>query len=274
MSEFELTRPLTSNEIVAQKRLIQEVMNAVMKKDEHYGVIPGCEKPSLLKPGSETLLSTFKIAVEPTVEDLSNADEVRFRVFTKGIQWESGVTVGIGIGECSSNEDKYKWRKAICDKEWEETLENRRREKWCKGYKDRKTGQWVEPYKVKQVRTETADVANTVLKMAKKRSQIDLTLTATAASDIFTQDIEDLPEEIRDSVSENEQSTKPEIKPTMSKSQKTTEQKETDLIPPCTECDGPIAGTPEEAQKVIAWCKSKNYEKQPLCKTCQGKYKK
>jgi hypothetical protein len=47
-----------------------------------------------------------------------------------------------------------------------------------------------------QVRTEPADVANTVLKMAKKRAQIDLTLTATAASDIFTQDVEDLPEEL------------------------------------------------------------------------------
>jgi hypothetical protein len=34
--------------------------------------------------------------------------------------------------------------------------------------------------------------------MAKKRAQIDLTLTATAASDIFTQDLEDIPEELRE----------------------------------------------------------------------------
>src|SRR5690606_20296729 len=53
-------------------------------------------------------------------------------------------------------------------------------------------------FAVKQVRTDPADVANTVLKMAKKRAQIDMTLTALAASDIFTQDIEDLPEEMRD----------------------------------------------------------------------------
>jgi hypothetical protein len=49
-----------------------------------------------------------------------------------------------------------------------------------------------------QIRTEPADVANTVLKMAKKRAQIDLTLTATAASDIFTQDVEDIPDELRE----------------------------------------------------------------------------
>jgi len=37
-----------------------------------------------------------------------------------------------------------------------------------------------------------ADIANTVLKMAKKRALVDGIMTVTAASDIFTQDIEDL----------------------------------------------------------------------------------
>jgi hypothetical protein len=48
-------------------------------------------------------------------------------------------------------------------------------------------------------------MANTVLKMAKKRAQIDLTLTATAASDVFTQDIEDMPDEIRETIVEGEE---------------------------------------------------------------------
>jgi hypothetical protein len=90
--------------------------------------------------------------------------------------------LGEGIGECSSNEEKYKWRKAY-DEEWNATPENRRRIKFGK-------------YKDKQVRTEPADVANTILKMAKKRAQVDAVITCTAASDIFTQDIEDLPEEV------------------------------------------------------------------------------
>jgi hypothetical protein len=38
------------------------------------------------------------------------------------------------------------------------------------------------------------DMYNTILKMAKKRSQADAVLTATGASDIFTQDIEDMVE--------------------------------------------------------------------------------
>ena len=39
-----------------------------------------------------------------------------------------------------------------------------------------------------------ADYYNTVLKMAKKRAFVDAILTTTGASDIFTQDIEDMPE--------------------------------------------------------------------------------
>ena len=41
-----------------------------------------------------------------------------------------------------------------------------------------------------------ADYYNTCLKMSKKRGVVDAILTVTAASDIFTQDIEDMPEVI------------------------------------------------------------------------------
>jgi hypothetical protein len=42
---------------------------------------------------------------------------------------------------------------------------------------------------------DIADTYNTVLKMAKKRAHVDAILTATAASDIFTQDIDERAEE-------------------------------------------------------------------------------
>lgn len=177
-------RTLAATEIRQRVNVIQEVMTAVMKKDVHYGVIPGCKKPSLYKPGSEVLLAAFQIATKIEAEDLSTPDCVRYRVRVVGIHTPSGAVVGEGIGECSSNEEKYKWRKAY-DDEFNATPETRRRIKFGK-------------YKDKQVRTEPADVANTILKMAKKRAQIDMTLTATGASDCFEQDVEDLPEELLD----------------------------------------------------------------------------
>lgn len=188
--QFKEQRALTPANVREHVNLIQQVMTAVMKPNTHYGTIPGCKQPTLYKAGSEVLLTTFRIAVEPEIIDLSTPDEVRYQVKAKGIHQPTGILVGVGIGECSTNEDKYKWRRAICDEEYETTPETRRRIKFSK-YKGN-----VE--KTKQIRTEPADLANTVLKMAKKRAQIDLTLTSTGASDIFTQDVEDLPPELQD----------------------------------------------------------------------------
>jgi hypothetical protein len=185
-------KPLTAVEIRAQVNLIQEVMQAVMKKDVHYGTIPGCRQPSLYKPGSEKILSTFRIAIEPIVEDLSTEDVAHFRVITRATS-TNGQFLGAGVGEASSEEEKYKWREMVCQEEFDSLPETRRRIKYKKG----REGSF---YTVYQVRTEVADIANTVLKMAKKRSQIDVTLTVTAASDIFAQDIEDIPEEMRESL--------------------------------------------------------------------------
>ena len=74
----------TAPEIRAQVNRIQEVMQAVMKDGTHFGTIPGTGKPSLYKAGSEKILSTFHIGVDPIVEDLSTPDEARFRVPARG----------------------------------------------------------------------------------------------------------------------------------------------------------------------------------------------
>ncbi len=196
------TEPLTAVQVKAQVQRIQEVMAAVMQKDVHYGIIPGTQKPTLFKAGAEKILSTFRIAAHPKeIEDMSTSDEIRYRVKVHGVAMENDqILFGVGIGECSSNEEKYKWRRPVCDEEFNETPEDRRREAWKK-YDGK-------PYKQKQIRTNPSDVANTILKMAKKRAQIDMTLTATGASDVFDQDLEDLPEGIRQEVADK----KPPIK--------------------------------------------------------------
>lgn len=173
----------TADMIGAQRSAIVRLMEEVMKPGIDYGKVPGTPKPTLFKPGSEKLLSMFRLTVKPEVEDLSTPDTIRYRVRLT-IADESGLFLGEGVGEASSAESKYQWRKAVCVEEWDATPEDRRRIKWQKG--DRA------PYSIQQVRTEMEDVANTVLKMAKKRAQIDGVLTVTAASDVFSQDAEDL----------------------------------------------------------------------------------
>lgn len=187
--EYKEQRSLSAADMRARVNLVQEVMRAVMRKDTHYGVIPGTQKPSLYKAGAEVLCATFRIADKYEVEDLTADGMARFRVRCIGIHQTTGTLLGEGLGECSSGEEKYKWRKAICDEEWDITPENLRRVKFSK-YQGKIS-------KTQQVRTEPADQANTILKMACKRAKIAMTLNVTAASDIFTQDIEDLPEELR-----------------------------------------------------------------------------
>lgn len=183
-------QPLSAADIRMQVNTIQSVMREVMKEGTHYGKLPGTDQPTLYKPGAEKIMMTFRLAADPEVEDLSNTDAARYRVKVR-LTTFGGVFIGTGIGECSTDEAKYKWRKAVCEEEYEATDPSRRREKWQKYGRN-------PAFKVQQVRTDYADLANTVLKMAKKRALVDAILTATAASDIFTQDIEDLPEEYRE----------------------------------------------------------------------------
>lgn len=180
---------LTAEEIRGQVDRIQQVMRAVMKPDTHYGVIPGTERKTLYKAGAEVLLTTFRIAVDPEIEDLSHDDEIRYRVRAIGRHQTTGIVIGTGVGEASSNEEKYRWREAVCRPEFEDLPADQRRVKY-------KRGRGGDTYTILQVRTNPSDIANTVLKMAKKRAQVDLCLTALAASDIFTQDIADPEEEV------------------------------------------------------------------------------
>ena len=189
-----VTKPNDVTYVAQQTVLINEAMKNVMKEGAHYGIVPGCgNKPTLLKPGAEKLAMLFGYAVDPEIEDLSGADEIRYRIKARLVHAKSGIFVGAGVGEASSSEEKYKWRAAVCDEEFEMTSADRRRIKFQKKYNKAKGGYDIE--KIKQVRMEKSDIANTVLKMAKKRAQVDAILSSTAASDMFTQDIEDMPQE-------------------------------------------------------------------------------
>lgn len=181
-------RPLTVSEIKTHVGTLQQVMKSCMQTNHHFGVIPGCKKPSLWKPGAEMICSTFHLSPHILSEDVEET-EGSIRVITRiALFSPDGVNRGEGSGLCESNEEKYKWRKAVCDEEWENTPEDMRRIKYGKSRGD--------VYKVSQIRTNHADLANTILKMAYKRALVAATLVVTGASDIFTQDVEDMPQEV------------------------------------------------------------------------------
>lgn len=187
---------MSVTEVTQHAIAVQEVMKALMKPNIHYGVIPGTKQPTLYKAGAELLCMTFRVADEYRIEEMSTADVTRYRVTCIGRHQVSGVELGSGMGECSTSEEKYRWRKAICAEEFQATPPTMRRVKYAKNRDSF--------YVVDQVRTEPADLANTVLKMACKRAKMAMVLNVTAASDCFSQDLEDLDDVLREHLTGSE----------------------------------------------------------------------
>lgn len=193
---------LSVEEVGQQVRKIQELMKSTMHVDEHYGVIPGCKKPSLYKAGAEKLCFIFRLVPSFSVvmRDLGNNHREYEVVCT--ITSANGNLLGQGVGLCSTMESKYRYREVpeydVTDLPIPKDAKERKTEYLKQGYGMKKIDNvwaWVKYKKGEKVEhPDIADTHNTVLKMAKKRSFVDAILTVTAASDIFTQDIEDFPE--------------------------------------------------------------------------------
>jgi len=188
-------QPMAVQQIREQVNLIQHVLKEVMQDGQHFGTIPGCgDKPTLLKPGAEKILMTFRIAAEPEVEVIELGEGHReYRVSTRLTSINSGTFLGKGVGTCSTTESKWKYRTQATDREVPKAYWKSRDKELLGGsqYSTKKVdGKWMVCEKIEH--DNPADYWNTCLKMGKKRSLVDGVLTVTAASDIFTQDLEDL----------------------------------------------------------------------------------
>lgn len=210
LAEITKLAPMTLMGVKHQVNLIQQIMREEMKDGEHYGTIPGCPKPSLWKAGAEKLCLTFRMAPRLKVKrlDLPNGHR-EITVTTEFHHINSEQFLGEGVGSCSTMESKYRYRegKRKCPKCGKEAIIKGKAEYgggWiCFAKKDGCGAKFLDTDKTitdqksgKEENPDIADVYNTVLKIAKKRSMVDGILTITAASDIFSQDLEDLPPEM------------------------------------------------------------------------------
>lgn len=201
-------RPLSVVDVKTQINLIQEIMRHVMKDGEHYGKIPGCgDKPALLKAGAEKLNLTFRMNPDPIVEviDLGNWHR-EYRVKCIMYSIITGRRLGAGVGSANTMETKWRYRtgpveftgKPVPKEYWDERKSNPEKALALLGGKGfitakNDTGTWEIARRGERVEHDNpADYYNTCEKMAKKRALVDAVLTVTGASDIFTQDIEEM----------------------------------------------------------------------------------
>jgi len=165
---------LAAEDLVARTQKILEIKAKAMRENVHYGVIPGCRKPSLWKPGAEIICQGFRLAPEfvtTSSQDLNHTikwekwdydKRAKVEGLTKGyFEYDTQCTlVHIPTGEV--------WAKAVSGS--------------CNNFEAKYRS--LNPY----------DVKNTLEKMSEKRALVAAVLIGVGASDIFTQDLEDLPE--------------------------------------------------------------------------------
>ncbi len=146
----------------------QMVVQKTLRIDQDYGTIPGTNKPTLLKPGAEKILMLMGLTSEYEIVDkVENYTDGFFAYTVKSSLYKDGLLITEGFGSANTKETRYR------QNEWDEA---EHKKVWNGDYQD--------PY----------TLVNTVLKMAKKRAQVDAALTVGSLSNVFTQDIEDMKE--------------------------------------------------------------------------------
>jgi hypothetical protein len=178
---------------MAKVAQVQAVIQNTLQEGKDYGKIPGAgDKPSLFKPGAEKVLTVFGISpqyeFETKIEDYTGKGffmyTIRCNLYRQTPDGELRV-IGQGVGSANSRESKY-YGKWYTEKKLPEGVDKNT----CKSReRDGNYGKYTEYY------VEADDglsLANTILKMAKKRAMVDATLTVASLSDLFTQDIEDM----------------------------------------------------------------------------------
>jgi len=186
----------------------QIIVRQNLLPDQDYGIIPGTDKPTLLKPGAEKIAKLLGLADQYIIVDRQEDwDKPFFRYLIKCqlVSVRNGVLVSEGLGECNSYESKYRYRNAqrkcpVCGVE--AIIKGKEeygggwlcyKNKGGCGYKFAIDDPEIVDQEVGKVDNDDIySLVNTLLKMAKKRALVDASLSAGRLSNVFTQDIEDL----------------------------------------------------------------------------------
>lgn len=203
--ELVVTPAAEASELVARLDVIRDAMDNAMTEGVDYGVIPGTNKPTLMKPGAEKLNVLFQLDIQLTNEQTHGPGD-HLTVTSRAVVFHAptGKRLGYGEGLCSTREKKYAKRQGerVCPDCGKPAIIKGKAEYgggflcWARkdgcGAKFTDTDQRITGQQVGEVENpDLPDLWNTVLKMAEKRARVDAVLAVTGASALFTQDVED-----------------------------------------------------------------------------------
>lgn len=147
------TLAITLEEAKERINLLKQFVKELMVAGEDYGVIEGYQKPTLLKPGAEKLCDIFGFSKQ-------------VKIINRIENWEKGIFAYDVMVTLINKQSGHVESEGIGS---------------CNSKERSFVGQ--DPF----------SITNTLVKMAKKRALIDAVLSATRASGLFTQDIEEFP---------------------------------------------------------------------------------
>lgn len=188
------------------RREREQIIKQVLVQGDDFGVIPGTDKPTLLKSGGEKIADS--LGLYPDYEQLALTEDFDRPLFFYRYKCllrhrGSDAVIATGIGSCNSMESRYRYRNAgrNCPKCGKETIIKGKAEYgggWLCFSKKGGCGAKFDEGDVSITsqtpgRVENEDIfslTNTVDKMAQKRAMIAATLNLGFSSH-FTQDLED-----------------------------------------------------------------------------------
>lgn len=200
---------MSVHDAVMRRDMLVDFTRQVMTPDVDYGMIPGTQKNTLLKPGAEKLCSLFGLTPRPELMQqvmdwtgTTTGGEPLFYYRYRYALYKGDHLVAEAEGSCNSFEKKYRFRNAqrICPTCGQPAIfASKQKPGWFCWNKKGGCGatfsagnEQIEKQETGQVANpDIFDTINTIEKMAQKRALVAATLLAVNASEFFTQDMED-----------------------------------------------------------------------------------
>lgn len=192
--------------VVAMRAAVEEVIVKVLREGEHYGIIPGTDKgpkkpkKALLQPGAEVLSQVFRL--RPEYQELSlveREDFIAIKIRCRLFNTATGEQAGEAIGSANSREEKYVGQTTarVCPQCGKAAIIKGKAE-YGGGYLcwEKKDGcgakfsdddkRMVQDQGGTVSTTKVWGLYHTLEAIAQKRAYVRAVRTATASSDIFT----------------------------------------------------------------------------------------
>lgn len=146
---------LSLEDALHRHQVLADYVHQFLREGTDYGRIPGCAKPTLLKPGAEKLIRLFGLTLQfDLVASHVDWQQGLFAYHYRCALSRRGLAIAAGDGCCNSRERKFLRQ-------------------------------------IQEGKQTVFDLQNTICKMAQKRAMLAATLVATSGSEFFAQDLEE-----------------------------------------------------------------------------------